>query len=116
MAIRSVIGYGARSNEAEPLREETSMSVTKKALAAAAVLGLAGALLSPPALAIVSVGSDPVRSVQTLHPGIFLAEAEGAKKKATKAKTKATKAKKPAATSKGGKAKGGGGSGSGEYD
>jgi hypothetical protein len=92
------------------------MSVSKKALAAAAVLGVAGALLSPPALAIVSVGSEPTRSIQTLHPGIFLAEAEGTKKKATKAKMKATKAKKPAATSKGGKAKGGGASGSGEYD
>src|SRR3977135_2836610 len=97
-AIRSVIGCGARSNEAEPLREETSMSVSKKALAAAAVLGVAGALLSPPALAIVSVGSEPTGSIQTLHPGIFLAEAEG--KKATKAKTKATKEKKPATKTK----------------
>jgi hypothetical protein len=79
------------------------MSVSKKALAAAAVLGVAGALLSPPALAIVSVGSEPTRTIQTLHPGIFLAEAEG--KKATKAKTKATKEKKPATKTKG-KAKG----------
>jgi hypothetical protein len=94
------------------------MSTSKKALAAAAFLGLAGALLSPPALAIVSVGSEPVRSLQTLHPGIFLAEAEGKKEKA-KAKPKAAKEKKPAAKAKA-KAKGiarppGGGGGSGDY-
>jgi hypothetical protein len=93
------------------------MMSSKMALAAAAVLGLAGALLAPPALAIVSTAAEPSRSVQTLHPGIIVAmEAEG-KKKATKAKTKSTKAKKPATK---GKAKGSGtgtpsSGGSGEY-
>jgi hypothetical protein len=91
---------------------------TKQALAAAAVLGLAGALLSPPALAIVSVGSSPVGTVQTMHSGILLAAAaEEGKKKATKTKTKATKAAKKPATK--GKAKGTGapsGGGGGEYE
>jgi hypothetical protein len=73
------------------------MSVTKKALAAAAVLGFAGALLSPPALAIVSVGFGPAGSARTLQQGTLMAAAE--KKKTTKTKT--SKEKKPA-KSKGG--------------
>jgi hypothetical protein len=85
------------------------MSTSKKALAAAAFLGVAGALLSPPASAIVSPGSDPVRSMRTLHPGIYLAMAME-KKKATKPK-KATKAKK--ATPKGKPKGSGSGSGTG---
>jgi hypothetical protein len=88
------------------------MSTTKQALAAAAFVGLAGALLSSPALAIVSPGADPVRSIRSLHPGIYLAM-EAAKKKVAKTSAKTSKAKKATATAKG-KAKGTGpGSGTG---
>jgi hypothetical protein len=68
------------------------MSSTK-ILAAAAVIGLAGALLSLPALAGVSESSDTALSRQTLRPDMVAMEA--GKAKAPKAKTKA--AKKPAA-------------------
>jgi hypothetical protein len=87
-----------RSNESEQTREEISMSSTKT-LAAAAVIGLAGALLSLPTLASVSVGSDAAVSLQTVQRGTLLAEtADKEKAKIPKAKAKA--AKKPAAKSK----------------
>jgi hypothetical protein len=74
------------------------MSSTKT-LAAAAVIGLAGALLSLPTLASVSVGSDAAVSLQTVQRGTLLAEtADKEKAKIPKAKAKA--AKKPAAKSK----------------
>jgi hypothetical protein len=66
-------------------------------LAAAAVIGLGGLLLSPPAFARVSMGSD--QAVRQPHQGMLLAEAADGKK-TTKAKTKAVKAKKPATKSK----------------
>jgi hypothetical protein len=66
-------------------------------LAAAAVIGLGGLLLSPPTFASVSMGSD--QAVRQPHQGMLLAEAADGKK-TTKAKTKAVKAKKPATKSK----------------